>query len=196
MKNTSRVFVILLSLLVSCASFAKEQTHTPSKSCIKHPLYCRILAWRPKIDKNWAMKFSNLLHYYGKKHDMDPWRSLSIAMQESSLRKIHRKEKVIIFLDNCSKQACKKTYRVVNGFTDLSLFQFHIDTILNHGMDPLKLNEDMAYVIQQHYILLKKKQAQCKHLKEEAWSCYHSKTPSHRKRYVKLVNRYFNDDKK
>ena len=159
--------------------------------CKKHGMYCQILKWRPNIDKKWAMKFSDLLFRYGKKYDMDPWRSLAIAMQESSLRNIHRKHTIIVFHTTCVKGKCHKTYHLVRGYSDLSIFQFHINTALAYDMDILRLDSDLDYAVSQHFKLLKLKEARCEELGSVAWSCYHSVTPTKRHLYAKLVNRYY-----
>ena len=57
-------------------------------------------------------------------------------------------------------------------------------------IDFIRLMEDEEYEIDWHLRILKKKMLMCRELGSEAWTCYHSKTPSVRKRYKKLVERY------
>ena len=122
---------------------------------------------------------------------MDPMRSLAIAMQETSLSNIHRKRNVFVFFEKCADSKCVKSYKEVEGYSDLSIFQFHVDTIKYFNIDPIKLNSSLEYAVETHFKILKHKQEQCAHLNENAWACYHSKTPKHQKRYIKMVNRWY-----
>ena len=159
--------------------------------CQTHPMYCKILEMQPKANKQWAMRFANALIRYGKDYQMDPWLSLAIAMQESSLREIHRKHTTIVFKDQCKKGKCHKTYQIIHGYTDLSIFQFHIATVQAFNFDPIKLSNNLDYAVKSHYKLMQRKLKKCSYLGNEAWSCYHSRTKKYRKRYTKLVKRYY-----
>lgn len=183
-------YIKIMSLLLVIILNASVQA-TDHKNCHKNPMYCQILKWRPTIDEKWAMKFSDLLYRYGKKYNMDPWRSLAIAMQESSLRNIHRKHSIVKFKQKCVKKRCRQVYNIYRGYSDLSIFQFHIMTALANKMDIIRLNTDLDYAVKEHFILLKKKEARCHKLGKLSWSCYHSTSPIRRKHYVQLVNRYF-----
>jgi len=191
-------------LLLGYFSIASANAVVVTKTdCKLHPLYCKMLELQPKVNRKWAMRFSNLLLKYGKQYHMDPWRSLAIAMQETSLRNIHRAHTIIIFGQTCHsikikqkkgyryQKKCRPSYHLVKGYSDLTIFQFHLHTILAHHLDPLKLHTDLAYAVKSHYELLKLKIKRCENLGKDAWSCYHSKTPFRRERYVKLVNRYY-----
>jgi len=186
--------IFLLCLLISQISFGtSKDSALTTMNCKKNPLFCQICQFNPTIDKKWAMKLSNLLHKYGKAYDIDPWRSLAIAMQESSLKEQSRRRKVLVYYDVCKKNHCKKKYKYVEGVSDIGLFQFHVNTIIYNKINPLRLASDLDYTVQQHFLLLSKKQQQCDHLGKESWACYHSKNKKYRDKYVKLVNRYFID---
>jgi len=159
--------------------------------CTAHPIYCKIVELKPQANKLWAMEFSEILTQQSKKHKTDPWRSLAIAMQESSLENIHRTERVIVFKEICRSGMCYDDYDVVDGYSDLGLFQLSVDTVLNNNIDPIKLKDNISYAVDWHIKILKQKEKECASLGDEAWSCYHTKTPSLRKRYVKMVNRYY-----
>lgn len=138
------------------------------------------------------MKLSNKLAKYGKQYKQDPYRSLAIAMQESSLKMINRKDQVIVFKKHCKAAGtCTKSYKVIDGVTDVGLFQFHVKTILAYKLDPIRLQTDLDYSVSTHFKVLSDKLKQCKSLKQYAWSCYHSKTPTLRKHYAKKVNHYY-----
>lgn len=189
-----RVFIVFC-LIASQTSIAASvnSAFSTKVSCKVNPLYCQICKFKPKVNKVWAMKLSNLLHKYGKKYHIDPWRSLAIAMQESSLKNQHRRRKVLVYYDFCKKDQCVKKYKYVEGLTDVGLFQFHVNTIIYNKINPLRLASDLEYVVKQHFLLLSKKQKQCQFLGAESWACYHSKNKKYRDKYIKLVNRYFID---
>ncbi len=185
-----RCVFICLFFLVSAPSYSGGIDFS-SLSCQKNRIFCQILTLRPNIDKKWAYKFSNLLYKYGKKFKMDPMRSLAIAMQETSLKNQHRSRNVLVFFDKCDNKHCVKSYKEIIGFSDLSIFQFHVNTIKNFDINPLKLNTSLEYAVKSHFELLQYKQQRCKHLKESAWACYHSKTPKYQNRYISMVNRWY-----
>ena len=188
--------LFLLCLIISQASFGVPNNGLfDNVSCKKNPLFCQICKFKPNVNKEWAMKLSNLLFKYGKAYSIDPWRSLAIAMQESSLKNQSRKRKVLIYYDFCEKNKCAKKYKYVEGLSDVGLFQFHVNTIIYNKINPLRLATDLEYTVEQHFLLLSKKQKQCQSLGKEAWACYHSKNKKYRDKYVKLVNRYFIDKK-
>lgn len=185
-----RCFIFCLISFCAVPTFAAKVNFT-ALSCDKNPIFCQILTLRPSIDKSWAYQFSNLLFKYAKQFNMDPMRSLAIAMQETSLKNQHRTRKVLVFYNKCQDKKCIKTYKEVEGASDLSIFQFHIKTIKHFDIDPLKLNNSLEYAVKSHFKLLKYKQQRCAYLKENAWACYHSKTPKYQKRYISMVNRWY-----
>jgi hypothetical protein len=69
------------------------------------------------------------------------------------------------------------------------MFQFHVNTIVNYKIDPVRLKNDIDYCVDWHFKLMNIKKKECKN-KDKPWSCYHSKTEKLRKEYIKLVERY------
>jgi len=65
--------------------------------CESHPIFCKIVSLQPQVDKNQAMEWSNQISQYAKIHEGDPMLAVAIAMQETSLKNISRKGKVIRF---------------------------------------------------------------------------------------------------
>lgn len=183
--------VTLSCLLLTSTKALSASTAKREIACNKHPLYCVIRQLNPSVEHDWAMRLSNLLYKYGKQHDLDPYRSLAIAMQESSLRETNRRDKFILLTEDCGKQSCKPTYEVINGISDMGVFQFHIRTILNNNIDPLRLNNDLEYAVATHFKILKDKYRICAKYAAEAWSCYHSKSPGLRETYIQAVNKYY-----
>ena len=155
-------------------------------NCDKHQIYCHIKRLKPKMTYEKAMELSNVFYKSAKKYEVsNPIRSVAIAMQETSFN-LHksRSQNVIVFSEDMSD------YKIVRGYSDICMFQFHVDTIVNEKLDPIRLKTDSDYCIEQHFKLLKKKMKVCQHLKEEAWTCYHSKTYKLRKRYKEDVERH------
>lgn len=195
-------FILALAFTLTGTAFAAKATFIPNPyhpdrpaNCKLHKIYCKVMELQPLANPKWAMKFSNSLLRHAKKYNMDPWLSLAIAMQESSLLFPEPRTKAIAFTKTCDKKGqCKTSYQVITGHADLSIFQLHVNTILYHGIDPVRLKEDLDYATDWHYRILKKKIAQCKHLGNQAWGCYHSRTPHLHANYVKKVNRYYHGE--
>lgn len=192
-KPRSISAVIMGTVILNPVAYASDKKIiNPDKAaCRTHKVYCHILKLRPKIDKNWALQFSNLLYRYGKRYKMDPMRSLAIAMQETSLKNKNRAQKIIVFKKKCKEGKCENSFETVEGFSDLSIFQFHVETIKYFDIDPIKLTNSLEYAVDTHYKILKYKQNICADLQKNAWACYHSKTPKYQKKYIKMVNRWY-----
>lgn len=170
--------LVLFLCMLSTTAYAKID-------CNKHPIYCHIKKLRPDMKYKKAMSLSNLFYKYARKHGIkNPIRSVAMAMQETSLRSISRSQNVIVFNKDVTK------YEIVRGYSDICMFQFHVNTITSYKLDPIELKKDINYCVEQHFVLLKKKMRYCKHLESEAWTCYHSATPKLRKRYKEDVERY------
>jgi hypothetical protein len=182
-----------LAYCISANAFVPDPVNPKQPAnCKLHKLYCRILKLQPKADPKWAMALSNAVLKYAKQHKMDPWLSIAIAMQESSLKPQPRGIKVYVFDNVCDKNnKCKIVPKVTRGYPDLSPFQLHVNTIKQHNLDPLRLRNDVDYATKWHFEILKVKLKECRSLKNEAWSCYHSRTPWLREHYVKAVSKYY-----
>lgn len=144
------------------------------QSIAECPIFQQIIANNPKVDKKIAKKLSNYIRKYAFKYNMNPYRAVAVAMQESGYRNIVTKK------DN-------KPF-------DLGIFQINISTAKEFNLNTKKIITDMEYAVKSYFIIMKNKKDICKKLKKDAWVCYHSKTPSLRERYKKLVNRYYPKD--
>lgn len=154
--------------------------------CNLHKIYCKIVELKPTINREFAMELSDLLYKYSNKYNTDPFVSVAIAMQESSLVNRNRTSRAII-------KKPDNTYDYIDVITDVGLFQFHVNTIENYDLDVNRIKKDLDYAVYHHVKLLKQKMNLCVKLGvaySVAWSCYHSATPKHRERYVRLVMRY------
>jgi len=187
--------IILVMFLIIAASFFAAE----GADCEKHPIFCHIKRVKPSMGYKEAMNMSNLIYKYARKYkNNNPILSVAITMQETRLRRIDRKQTIIVFIcrgelvKEKSKYKCLGEERAVyvEGYSDISLFQFHAVTIRREGLDPVRLKNNLEYAIEQHFKLMKKKLKICKHLGDEAWTCYHSRTPRLRKRYKEDVEKY------
>jgi hypothetical protein len=176
--------IITIGLLFSFSAQAKINCDGTTK----HPLFCEIKRQQPSVEDGFAMELSNLINKYSKIYKVDPYRSIAIIKQESGFIKPVRTQDVLIKIND--------KYEIVEGITDLSIFQFNISTIKNYKLDFERLQTDLEYATQQHFKLLKEKINTCSNLGNDAWSCYHSINDAARLEYVKLVNRWYKNTRK
>jgi len=159
--------------------------------CSKHPIYCKIKTLNPKIDVLMANQLSNLIYKYSKKYHQDAYLSVAIAMQESGLRNVNKSSNGLILENICdSDGVCEQKYREGVIYTDIGIFQFHVDTIKNYNIDANLLINNMEYAVEQYFKLMTSKIKMCRDLGKDAYLCYHSKTKEERNKYKVLVERY------
>lgn len=167
-------------------------TDAQAVDCSKHKIYCAITQLQPSVDSGWAMELSNFIYRYSKINNTDPLRSVAIMMKESSIRNIHRKVTGLMFEEECDKfNACKTVVKEATVMTDFGPFQFSYGTIKAYKIDPIRVETDLEYAVKWHFNILKQKQVLCSDYGQEAWSCYHSKTPHLRKSYLNQVNKIY-----
>jgi hypothetical protein len=143
------------------------------------------------MDNTTANQFSNLIAKYSRKYRQDPYRAIAIAMQESGLRNVNKASNGLILENICdSDGVCEEKFRESIIYTDIGIFQFHVDTIRNYNIDVNLLISNMEYAVEQYFKLMTKKVKMCKDLGEDAYLCYHSKTKEERDKYKVLVERY------
>jgi len=163
-----------------------------ANNCEQHPIYCKIKKLQPNINKVRAMEISNYIHEFTKTNDIDPMISLAILNQENRFRDVHTYEieyftNPILNCHSCIKPTARLHYKIM----DMGIAQINVQTAADYGFDLQRLyNHDLRYAISCHIAILKDKIKMCKKLGDYAWSCYHSKTPKHRLKYVELVSRY------
>lgn len=160
------------------------------QSCLKSPVYCKILKLKPTINKQFAAQLSLYISKYAKKFGFDPTISVAIAMQESTFENKNRMGTIL------------KDGKFVRGATDVGVFQIHIHTLANlnaegNQIDLKRLETDVEYQTYWHARILQTKIKTCKSQRAELkvgvgseWSCYHSFTYDRRKVYLKDVSRH------
>ena len=195
MKSTLKGLLFMTIAIVAMFSIDADagRRRESARFLARNPIYHHIVTVRPSIPKAFAMRLSNLLHKYSRKYRTDAHLSIAIARQESGIRNINRYEWAV------TKNSAGYLVRTKN-ISDIGIFQFHVNTIAHRKLDPELLQVDLEYQVKEHVRLLRDKIRICKNRKtarkfriprNEAWSCYHSATPSHRKTYVRLVSRFF-----
>lgn len=180
--------LLLFTLLFSVAApkaFGKVD-------CKRHKLYCKIIKLQPTINKAFALKLSNKIYRKAKKYKMNPFLSLAIINQESSLRNLNSfKRSVIGETTHCSTYQCFKTTVIRQEILDLGITQINVASAKYYGFDIDKLAAlNIDYALEAHFVILKEKIRECSRFGDTAWACYHSATPKHREKYIKAVRRF------
>ena len=176
---------IIIPLLVLVVVMYSCPIHGAEIDCDKNPIYCNILDKKPDMVPSKAMELSNTIYKYSKKYKQNPHISVAIGMQETGLKQANREQNIIVFDDS------DKGWSVVKGYSDVCMFQFHVNTIVAHNLNPIKLKNDLDYCVEQHFKLMQQKRKICSHLGKDSWTCYHSVNKIPREFYKKLVERYF-----
>lgn len=187
--------LLLLLLIIPTEAFSKTKQGI---NCNIHRLYCTIIELQPLADREFAMELSNQIHRQARKHGIDPYISVAIAMQEGSLiqqnREVTEPVKVKEVCDEYKR--CTTTVKTVKYISDFSVFQFHINTVKRLEIDIDRLETDIEYMVEQHMMFLKKKINICSDIfPETAWACWHSATPKRHKDYVQKVMKYYRGQK-
>lgn len=160
-------------------------------NCEVHKVYCKIVKLQPRIDKAKAMKLSNFIYKGAKAIGIDPLISVAILNQENRFRNVHTYEVESSIKEECHTSSCTRIVTEHQEVADMGIAQINIRTAIAYGFDLQRLyDHDIEYAIESHFIILKSKINMCKDLGNDSWSCYHSKTPEHRLKYVKMVSRY------
>lgn len=192
LKDWLKLVIGLTMLFALPPQIATASSSKSKPDCQTDKLYCTILELRPDINKDMAYSLSNHIYKYSNMYKVDPYRVIAIGMQESGLRVVNRKQSVMLINEECDPEGvCTEYAKYVTGYSDVGIFQFHVNTIQNYSMDALRLRDDIEYATEQACLLLSLKIKECKDVGKNAWACYHSRTEHHRKLYVKLVNRYY-----
>lgn len=170
--------VLILTVLLQSSSVLASNL-----DCSKHPIYCSIKTLQPVLDDKLAISLSNLLSRYSKRYGIDPYRAVAIAFQESGFAQVNRRQRVLTQIGT--------KWEVIEGFSDLSMYQIHIDTATAYQLDLDKLMNNLDYATMIFTRILRDKIELCSELEDEAYSCYHSTTERYRKEYIRLVDRHY-----
>lgn len=163
-------------------------------SCARNPIFCRIVSLQPDIDNRFAFDLSNYIYIYSKKFKTNPYISVAIAMQESSIQNIDRKDFITTDYGY-----------VVYDIADIGVFQINIKTIRNLKKIGWYINiprfiKDIRYQTYWHIRLLKRKMDICANNRYKLmvapgneWSCYHSFNYANRIDYYVHVHQFLPD---
>lgn len=124
-----------------------------------------IYALQPACDPDVAAQLARSLFYWSKVYHVDPFVSVAIGFQESSLMPGR-----------------------VGPTGDVGIFQIHGQTIKNYRLDKTRLVNDIDYMVQAHMLIMADKLTMCKG--RNGYSCYHSFTLVHRLQYEHDVSRF------
>lgn len=172
-----RLAIILILLIISDA-YATD--------CEQHPILCQIIKNSPNIDKDYALKISNIVHKMHKKYNIPVDIFVAILKQESNYS-LEAKSKTC----GLSKSMEKKCV-----YTDFGISQIHYKTVELWGFDIEKLNYDLEYSIEAGAKILADFMKRYKH-KEKNWYVRYNcgeRGPTDRvtcQQYKRLIERYF-----
>lgn len=161
-------YLMILALFVSPAALGKA-------NCDVHRIYCAIVKLNPTINRAKAMKASNVLYKAAKHYKIDPMTSVGIIQQESGW--------------DMGLAVVAHT----NGAVDLGVAQINVKTAKDFGLSVPKLAVDPVYSLWAHAKILRHKVKVCRSkgwASGSEWSCYHSYSKNHRKRYERKAARW------
>ena len=150
-------------------------------NCEDHPIFCSIVSNLPTIDKNYAMKLSNIIYKVSEKYKIPSLIYTAILMQESEYNQ-HAKGCIVGLDENLEeKRVC----------SDYGISQINYRTARRYKFDLKKILEDLEYAVDCGAIVLYnfKKRYEGEH---NYWSRYNSSNKDKRQVYEKLVSRYIN----
>lgn len=159
-------WVIVSIITLFGVSIHKEPITT--NTCSNNPIFCQIVKNKPNIDRNYAMKLSNVIYYTAKLYDINPKRYAAILAQESGY-KLNAINKVSM---------------------DYGMAQINFRTIAALGFDKNRLLTDIEYSIEAGAIVLSKIKKSHGNKEKDFWTRYNSSNVSKRELYAKLVSRY------
>ena len=179
-------------ILIGIMFFAS--TGYSKTNCNVHKLYCAIVKLKPKINKKFAMKLSNVIYKASKKHKVDPYRAIAIMRQESGInmnaRNVGTKAKSHRECDEWERCVIVKT--TTTETTDFGLFQFHIKTMQRHDLNIKKVMTSMDFTVNFAIAMIARKIKMCSKLwPDTPWACYNSATNIKHQAYTELVNKYY-----
>jgi len=148
----------------------------------KHPIYKQIIKNKPKISKKYAMELSNIIHRLSKKYNIDSRIYTAILAQESGYN---------LAAKNCVSGYAAGTGEIVKICADIGISQLNYRNIEKLKLDVDRLQVDLEYSVEAGANILSNfKKRYSKKEPVSYWSRYNSSTPSKRRIYELLVERY------
>lgn len=124
-----KILLILLSLFTFNAMAGE---------CDKHPIYCQIVKNKPKIDKKYAMRLSNVIYKMHKKYHI-PTRIFTAILRQESGYSLEAKGKQCGY----TKLGLKECV-----YTDYGISQIHWKSAELWDFDVVKLTTDLEYSVE------------------------------------------------
>lgn len=189
----------ILIFLVSFSAYAVD--------CSKHPIYCQIINNKPKINKKYAMKLSNVIYKMHRKYHIPSRVFTAILMQESRYTlKINGCHKGLV-LPDCDNLEGPESIRVKcrhepNSFmkevkvcADFGISQIWFKTAQRFNIDISKLTTDLDYSVEAGARVLHDLMERYEAKDNDWWVRYNCGTRGTTKRdtcqiYKQLVERY------
>lgn len=173
-------------LIAPTVTFANTENN-----CVKNPLLCKIIKINPKIDYTFALELSNKIAKKAKEHGINPNIAIAIMAQESGFNKVTTFKTRKEYYEFCTIDNCYKINTETKEAFDLSFAQINIGTAKNYKFNIERLyKNEVDYVLECFFTILKDKITMCSHLGKDSFSCYHSTKEEHRLLYLELVKRY------
>lgn len=170
--------------------------------CVRNPIYCQIVENKPNIDKNYAMKLSNVIHNNCVKYNIPSNIFAALLMQESSyvlktkgcykgLVKNEVCEDNIPFNFILSPKQCEFKWEEVKVCADFGISQIHYKTAQRYGFDTNRLITDLEYSVEAGAIVLSDFKKRYAHKEVYWYTRYNASSKIKRKIYRKLIERFF-----
>jgi soluble lytic murein transglycosylase-like protein len=173
-----KIFKLILHILIILAILHIADAY--AINCVEHPIYCTILENRPKIDRDYAMKLSNIIHKVTVKYNIPALIYTAILMQESGYKQDAKGCVRGLDVDFNEKVVC----------SDFGISQINYRTAKRFGFDIEKIIKDLEYAIDCGAIVLYNFKKRYSKREEYYWTRYNSSTKVKRLLYKKLVLRY------
>jgi len=164
-------YIVFLSLLVCSKVVPCDVKPYKIDKCLQHPIYCQILKNSPKINKQYAMRLSNVIDNMSKLYKLDSAIYTAILAQESMF-KLNAK--------NCRKGFCY----------DHGISQINYKTALIYNFNLNGLTTDLVYSVQAGAIVLADLRKAYAHKDKDYWTRYNASNKLKRAVYKAKVIRY------
>jgi len=126
-----KTILITALFLFSFSSFAKVD-------CSTHPIYCQIVKNKPKINKKYAMKLSNIIYKMHRKYHI-PSRIFTAILRQESEYSLKAKGKKCGVTAEFEKKCV---------YTDFGISQIHWKTVELWKFDNERLTTDLEYSVE------------------------------------------------
>jgi hypothetical protein len=201
--------LILVVMIVLTSWFFK--TFANESKCSSNPVFCQIIKNEPTINKNYALRLSNIISKVSKQYGIPAKIFTAILMQESrykleakgchvGIRSLNTLE-LVEELAACVKKpnivkysrcmfATKEKTKVDRVCSDLGISQIYVRTAEKFNFDLYSLTNDLEYSVEAGAIVLADFHKRYANKETTWWTRYNSSSPDKRDLYKKMVERY------